>query len=58
MVLLCFWLQVVYKAVSIWRFLFYCDMSSGYGSPQKSPDFAPEKKEIRHLTIFRQKKRF
>jgi hypothetical protein len=32
-------------------------MSSGDGRPQKSPDFSPEKKEIGHLTIFRQKKK-
>jgi hypothetical protein len=32
------------KVVIIWQFLFYCDMSSGDGRLQKSPDFSPEKK--------------
>jgi hypothetical protein len=34
------------QGFSIWRFLFYCDMSSGDGRLQKSRDFSPDKKKI------------
>jgi hypothetical protein len=33
------------QGVSIWRFLFYCDTSSGDGRLQKSPDFLPDPKK-------------
>ncbi len=32
------------QGVAIWRFLFYCDMSSTDGRLQNSPDFSPDKK--------------
>jgi hypothetical protein len=50
------------QGVIIWQFLFYCDMRSGDGRLQKSPDFSPEKKKKklnRHLAkkIRQEKKR-
>jgi hypothetical protein len=34
------------EGVSIWRLLFYCDMSSSDGRLQKSPEFSPDKKKF------------
>jgi len=33
------------QGVAIWRFLFYCDMSSGNGRLQKSPDLLARPKK-------------
>jgi hypothetical protein len=33
------------QGVTIWRFLFYCDMSSGDGRLQKSPDLLARPKK-------------
>jgi hypothetical protein len=30
----------------MWRFLFYCDMSSGGGKLEKLPDLSPETEKI------------